>query len=158
MAETKKYAQWIDIPDGNGGAERKWLKDAEARDAILHPIDINTLTPSSTFVKNAIIGINGVIDRAKQATSSMPMTMVVQDGAFVVHIVNGRKAFVVADFTLNPDWEVWTDAGMSYAYAQLDAAKLELSSVITYNGQQYTVGQLLNAVASLIGKTLVTPY
>lgn len=34
MAETKKYAQWIDIPDGKGGSERKWLKDAEARDMI----------------------------------------------------------------------------------------------------------------------------
>jgi hypothetical protein len=34
MAETKKYAQWIDIPDGKGGYERKWCKDAEARAAI----------------------------------------------------------------------------------------------------------------------------
>ena len=34
MAETKKYAQWIEIPDGEGGAERKWLKDAEAQAAL----------------------------------------------------------------------------------------------------------------------------
>lgn len=31
---AKQYAKWIDVPDGNGGLERKWLKDAEARDAI----------------------------------------------------------------------------------------------------------------------------
>lgn len=32
--ETKQYAQWIDVPDGQGGLERKWLKDAEAQVAI----------------------------------------------------------------------------------------------------------------------------
>jgi hypothetical protein len=34
MAETKRDFQWLDIPDGNGGYERKWCKDAEARAAI----------------------------------------------------------------------------------------------------------------------------
>ena len=41
--------------------------------AALYPVDVNTLTPTSTFVANAIIGINGVIYRAKQATSHLPM-------------------------------------------------------------------------------------
>ena len=31
---TKQEFQWLDIPDGNGGYERKYVKDAEARAAI----------------------------------------------------------------------------------------------------------------------------
>lgn len=31
---TKQEFQWLDIPDGNGGLERKYVKDAEARAAI----------------------------------------------------------------------------------------------------------------------------
>ena len=34
MADTKENFQWLDIPDGQGGYERKWCKDAEARAAI----------------------------------------------------------------------------------------------------------------------------
>ena len=34
MANNKQYAMWIDIPDGNGGTERKWVKDEEARAAL----------------------------------------------------------------------------------------------------------------------------
>jgi len=33
---TKQDFQWLDIPDGQGGTERKWCKDAEARAAIEH--------------------------------------------------------------------------------------------------------------------------
>ena len=48
MAETKKYAQWIDIPDGNGGAERKWFRDAEAQAAIEEvKEEISQLDPAS---------------------------------------------------------------------------------------------------------------
>ena len=31
---TKQEFQWLDIPDGNGGLARKYVKDAEARAAI----------------------------------------------------------------------------------------------------------------------------
>jgi len=35
MAENNKvHAEWIDIPDGSGGTQRIWYKDAEARAAI----------------------------------------------------------------------------------------------------------------------------
>ena len=35
MAEnTKQEFQGLDIPNGNGGVDRKWCKDAEARAAI----------------------------------------------------------------------------------------------------------------------------
>ena len=39
--DTKQYAKWIDLPDGQGGTERKWLKDEEAREMI------RQLTPAS---------------------------------------------------------------------------------------------------------------
>ena len=34
MADTKLDFQWFDIPDGKGGYERRWCKDAEAREDI----------------------------------------------------------------------------------------------------------------------------
>jgi hypothetical protein len=35
MADNNKvHAEWIDIPDGSGGTQRIWYKDAEARAAI----------------------------------------------------------------------------------------------------------------------------
>ena len=34
MANEKSYAKFIDIPDGNGGTERKWLEDEWARQQI----------------------------------------------------------------------------------------------------------------------------
>jgi hypothetical protein len=59
-----------------------------ASDAALYPVDISTVTPQTTFRKNAVIGIGGVLYRAKRATASMPVTMVVSDGRFVTHEVN----------------------------------------------------------------------
>lgn len=123
----------------------------------LLPVDISTLTPASTFPKNAVIGIGGVIYRAKRATASMPLTMVVSDGKFVIHEVNGQKAFVVQDMTVNADWDVWMDAGLSYAYSLADQRITALETeTYTSNGKQYTRQQLLQAVADLMEKTLVT--
>jgi len=123
----------------------------------LLPVDISTLTPESTFPKNAVIGIGGVLYRAKRATASMPLTMVVSDGKFVTHEVNGQQAFVVQDMTVNADWEVWMDAGLSYAYSLADQRITALDTeTYTANGQQYTRRQLLQAVAELMQKTIVT--
>jgi len=123
----------------------------------LLPVDISTLTPESTFPKNAVIGIGGVLYRAKRATASMPLTMVVSDGKFVTHEVNGQQAFVVHDMTVNADWEVWMDAGLSYAYSLADQRITALETeTYTANGQQYTRQQLLQAVAELMQKTIVT--
>ena len=123
----------------------------------LLPVDISTLTPASTFPKNAVIGIGGVLYRAKRATASMPLTMVVSDGKFVTHEVNGQQAFVVQDMTVNADWEVWMDAGLSYVYSLADQRITALEAeTYTANGQQYTRQQLLQAVAELMNKTIVT--
>lgn len=123
----------------------------------LLPVDIQTVTPQTTFPKNAVIGIGGVLYRAKRATASMPLTMVVSDGKFVIHEVNGQKAFVVQDMTVNADWEVWMDAGLSYAYSLADQRITALETeTYTANGKQYTRRQLLQAVAELMQKTIVT--
>lgn len=124
--------------------------------AALYPVDVNTLTPTSTFVANAIIGINGVIYRAKQATSNFPVVLQVDNGAFVVDIVNGKKSFVVSNPTVHSDWEQWTDAAIEYWTAQLDARITALEGkTITYNNVTYTVNDLLTGMASLMAKTVV---
>lgn len=124
---------------------------------VLCPVDISTVTPSTTFPKNAVLGIGGVLYRAKRATASMPLTMVVSDGKFVTHEVNGQQAFVVQDMTVNADWEVWMDAGLSYAYSLADQRITALETeTYTANGEQYTRQQLLQAVAELMNKTIVT--
>lgn len=124
---------------------------------VLCPVDISTVTPSTTFPKNAVLGIGGVLYRAKRATASMPLTMVVSGGKFVTHEVNGQQAFVVQDMTVNADWEVWMDAGLSYAYSLADQRITALETeTYTADGQTYTRTQLLQAVAELMDKTIVT--
>ena len=60
----------------------------------MRPVNINTLTPSSTFLLGDIIGINGILYRANKNTSSLPVTFATEDGDFVTHSVNGYIAFV----------------------------------------------------------------
>lgn len=122
----------------------------------LLPVDISTLTPASTFPKNAVIGINGVLYRATAATQNLPCTLTVQDGQFVVNIVNGKTAFTVTDPTPNAGWEVFTDASIEYWISQLNARITALEGEkYTANGQQYTRQQLLQAVAELMSRTVV---
>lgn len=142
----------------------------------LHPVNVDTLTPSSTFVKNAIIGINGVIYRSKQATSNFPVVLTTESGAFVTHTVNGKIAFVVSDPTIHQDWEVFTDAAIEYwveslntalaakqdAISDLEAIRSNAQAAIKPTDQYsvdnvtYSVNDLLQAVANLMSKTLVT--
>lgn len=141
----------------------------------LHPISISSLTPSSTFGKNSVIGINGVLYRSTQETSNFPVTLVVQDGAFVTNVVNGKVAFVVADPTIKSGWEIFTDASIEYWVEALNAALSSKQGTIsdietirsnssaavkpsdTYQvgNVSYTVDELLQAVANLMSKTVV---
>ena len=145
-------------------------------DSKLNPVNINTLTPSSTFRKNAVVGINGVLYRSTAATSNLPCTLVVQDGAFVVNIVNGKKAFVVSNGAPNQDWEIWTDAAIEYWIESITTALngkqatiSDLSTIrsnaqnavkptdtFTAGGTDYQVSELLQAVANLMANTIVT--
>ena len=141
---------------------------ATKNDVGLYPVDITTLTPSTTFRKNAVIGINGVLYRSKQATSNFPVTLMTQDGIFVTNTVNGKIAFVVADATVNSGWEIWTDAGIEFWVESINAAIADITTirsnassavkptdVVTYGGNEYTVSQLLGEMAKLMNKTVV---
>ena len=138
------------------------LKMAYQAGALL-PVNIATLTPSSTFVKNNVVGINGVLYRATQATGNLPCTMVTSGGSFVTNTVNGKTSFTVSDPTPNEGWEIWSDASIEYWIQQLNAliaAKASVSDVmaatVSYGGTAFTVQQLLTEVAKLIGKTIAT--
>jgi hypothetical protein len=188
MADNKQHFQWLDIPNPQGGKDRKWAKDAEARASIaqlasekadksdmLHPVNVASLTPSSTFLKNAVIGINGVLYRSTKDTSNLPCTLVVQDGAFVTYTVNGKIAFVTSNATPNTDWEIFTDASIEYWVESINTAlaakqdaindlatirskatsAVQPTDTYTVNGQQYTVAEMLQALATLMPKTVI---
>lgn len=134
-----------------------------------YPVDITTLAPNSTFIKGAVVGINGVLYKATQATANLPCTLVTENGAFVVNTVNGKTAFVVSDPTPNADWEIFTDASIEYWVASVNSsisdiatirsnatAAVKPTDIVSYNGTDYTVSQLLDAVARLMGETVVT--
>lgn len=140
--------------------------------AALLPVDISALTPSSSFPKNAVLGINGVLYRAKRATADFPVTLSVDSGEFVTVEAGGKTAYVIADATLSEDWEVWTDAAIEYwqqllatrttALEQANAAleqriaALEATlSPYTYNNKSYSVPDLLNALATLMPEVVV---
>ena len=165
----KPIAAWI---YANGATKTELGLNADEH---LHPVDITSLTPSSTFGKNSVIGINGVLYRALQATNNLPVVLTVQDGAFVVNIINGKISFSVSDPTLNSDWEIFTDASIEYWVQSLNtalaskqdtisdletirsnaSAAVKLTDTYTLNGSQYTVADLLQAVVNLMPKTLV---
>lgn len=170
MANDKQYVEVL-----NNGSDDFYVRDPEAQDSILRPIDIRTLTPSSTFVKNAVIGINGVLYRSVRATSNFPVTLTVEGNAFVVNTVNGKIAFVVSDPTINQDWEIFTDASIEYWVEQINtalagkqatisdidtirsnaSAAIKTTSEYTAGNVTYTATQLLQAVADLMNKTVV---
>lgn len=128
----------------------------------LLPVDISTLTPASTFPKNAVIGIGGVLYRATAATQNLPCTLTVQDGQFVVNIVNGKTAFTVTDPSPNSGWEIFTDASVEYWISQLNALIAQKATVgdvmqatVNYGQTQFTVQQLLQEMAKLMSRTVV---
>lgn len=158
------------------------LLESYITNATLIPVDVDSLTPSTTFVKNNILGIDGVMYRAKRNTSEFPVVLLVEDG----HIVydedeNGNKAFVVDDYTLSEDWEIFTDASIPRALELMaeqqsnfmeeeqaamssfeNEIRISVAGVIkstdkitASSGQQYTVRQILQAMAELMDKTVV---
>ena len=83
-------------------------------DTYLLPINMDNLSTSSTFVKGNVVAINGIFYRALRNTSNFPITLMTQGGNFLYNEVNGHRAYIVADYTLNSDWTVWTDASIDY--------------------------------------------
>ena len=80
----------------------------------LNPFEIEDIAVDTTFAENDVIALNGVIYRCTSATSNTPLTLVSQDNCFVYNELNGQKAFVVANNTLQSGWEVWIDTGVDY--------------------------------------------
>ena len=158
--------------------------DAEFAARTMKPVDISTLTPSSTFEGGAVIGINGVFYKATQDTSEFPVTLMIEDGAFVTHTIDGKTAYIVTDSTLSEDWILWSDASIDYWINNINAQITAVNNVnagyrlnqiesinasqsgqiaslfqsvadVTVNGQTYTIRQLLTAVAELMNQTVV---
>lgn len=150
----------------------------EVSDATLIPLNMEQLTPSSTFVKNNVLGINGILYRAKQNTSEFPVTVVTDKGRFVYDTDKyGNKAYVVSDYTLSQAWEKWSDAGISYSLSVIDSRlsyfnnlqiALRLTQIesllrniqqtlgdVTVDGQTYTVRGILTELAKLMDKDVV---
>lgn len=102
------------------GVAATYATKTEMTAATIIPIDIDNMTPTMTFEKNSILGINGVMYRATKETTDFPVVLLVEDG----HIVydedeEGRKALVVDDYTLSEDWEIWSDAGIPRTLEQM---------------------------------------
>lgn len=153
MANKERYMALADF-------QTLWtnmLKPAVApADAALYPVKISSVTPTSTFKKGAIMGVDGIIYHATQDTNNLPCTLLVQDGAFVVHTVNGKTSFVVTDPTPNSGWEAWTDAAVEYWINSLDTRITALEGLtITYGGHTYTMTALLTEMAKLMDKNIV---
>jgi hypothetical protein len=150
----------------------------EVSDATLIPLNMEQLTPSSTFVKNNVLGINGILYRAKQNTSEFPVSVVTDKGRFVYDTDKyGNKAYVVSDYTLSQAWEKWSDAGISYSLSVIDSRlsyfnnlqiALRLTQIesllrniqqtlgdVTVDGQTYTVRGILTELAKLMDKDVV---
>lgn len=127
---------------------RAMTKEAQLQGQIIRPINMDALTPSSTFLGNDCVAINGVFYRALRNTGDFPVTMVIQNGQFVYNqSASGHKAYVVADGTLHSDWEVWSDSSIDFWREYFDTrldSKLDLDTQVG----DYSVQQLLEYVAS----------
>ena len=104
--------------------------------ATIIPVDLDEMTPSTTFVKNNVLAINGVQYRAKQDTSEFPVVLQVYEGQFVVNMVNGAPAYVVDDYTLSDDWEVWGDAGIPQTLQNMQTDLEESLQELSETAQQ----------------------
>ena len=118
----------------------------------MRPVNINTLTPSSTFLLGDIIGINGILYRANKNTSSLPVTFATEDGDFVTHSVNGYIAFVITSWTVSADWDVFMDASINYTLASKQDA-LIFDSTPTANSINMVKSGPIKAAIDAMGAT-----
>ena len=91
-------------------------------------------------------------------------------------LLGGKVALVIADETLDQDWEVFTDASIEYWVASINALlaqkqdtisdlstirnnasnALKPTDIYTYNGVSYTIDDMLKDLVKLMPKTVVT--
>ena len=91
-------------PDGGSGSGSSRIT----------PVDMDLLTPSSTFAAGDAIAFNGVIYRATGATDNFPIPLVVSGNNFVVNEYKGYKAYVRGSEVIQDGWQVWLDTGLNY--------------------------------------------
>lgn len=170
------------IAEINASVPQTYATKTEVINATIIPVDLDSMTPSTTFVKNNILFINGVGYRATKNTTHFPVVLLVEDGHFVVDYEDGAPAYVVSDYTLDSDWEIWGDASLirtlkamrdeldeTIAQMESDQAdfiseaqtivrqSLKLNTMIanTAGTKQYNVLTLLQAVADLMDKRVL---
>lgn len=114
----------------------------------LVPVNMNALTTTSTFVEGNVMGLNGILYRAKRNTSNFPVVFMVQDGEFVTHTINGNLAYVISDWTLNSDWEVFMDASIGYTLASKQDA-LAFDTTPTNNSNNMVKSGAIKAALDL---------
>ena len=114
----------------------------------LVPVNMNALTTTSTFVEGNVIGLNGILYRAKRNTSNFPVVFATQDGDFVTHTINGNLAYVITDWTLNSDWEVFMDASIGYTLASKQDA-LAFDTTPTNNSNNMVKSGAIKAALDL---------
>ena len=154
--------------------------DALLADRTMHPIDMDEVTPSSTFTAGDVLGINGILYKAKVNTSDFPVTVVVDDttGQFVYDTDDdGNKAYVIEDYTLSEDWMKWADAGINYSLSVINSQLSYLNTLriasrlgtleqqlanmlqalmpITVDGVTYSVRDILTELAKLMNANIV---
>lgn len=94
------------------------------------PADVSQLSIDSTFRANELVAINGVIYRATQNTSNLPVLPVIEEDpetgedVLVIDNVNGFDVLVVADYTLQTGWEVWLDLGVRHMISWIENKRI----------------------------------
>lgn len=117
-------------------AEKEEVTDAVADEiaqqggyAII-PVNESTIGPSTTYNKNAVLCLDGVIYKANKNTQNLPFPMVVEDGKILTVTLYGKTVLVRASNTKSADWDVWIDASNDIRFRQLEERVARLESII----------------------------
>ena len=165
--------------NSNGNLQDSGYSADDLYDGTLYPVNIDAMTPQSTFRKNALLFINGIGYKAIADTSDFPVSLLIENNQFVVNEIDGDIAFVVTDDTVSEDWVKFGDAGIPFALKNIErtfdatmeqheadvehimADKASIMDVLNYyitatNGTKYRLGDMLVDLADLMNKTVVT--
>ena len=113
------------------------------------PIDEDSLTPSSTFVKGNVVGINGVLYYCTADTSNFPVTLYTQGNAFVYNEAGGHMCFIVTDSTIQTGWVKWCDESVEY-WLSFKQDKLTFDTTPTANSTNpVTSGGIYTQIAAI---------
>ena len=165
--------------NSNGNLKDSGYSADDLYDGTLYPVNIDAMTPTSTFRKNALLFINGIGYKAITDTSEFPVSLLIENNQFVVNVIDGDIAFVVTDDTVSEDWVKFGDAGIPFAMKNIEltfeaameqheadvnralAQKASMADVLSApitstGGDTYNIVTLLTAIADLMDKKVVT--